>query len=154
MSQLWYETKWLHCSFEVGALLPWGNHGAAVKLLSWLTLFDVEHLHKWWMLTQIKLRKLKHHCALVTCINYSLVWVWPTCTAIWIPDVNTKWYQVRVAIHDDTLFSGPYMTIRDGRFLIALHMGYKSITCWIKYHWSQVIRTLLCTRVSPVQLGE
>ncbi len=42
----------------------------------------------------------------------------------WILMVKTKWYQVKAAILKGTLFWGPHeVTIQDGGFPIALHMG-------------------------------
>ena len=36
---------------------------------------------------------------------------------------NTKWYQVRAAIHSGTLFWITWATIQDGRFPIMQHEG-------------------------------
>ena len=44
----------------------------------------------------------------------------------WISNGNIKWYQVRAAIHDGTLFGGPWMTVQDGGFPMVTASGIKS----------------------------
>ncbi len=48
---------------------------------------------------------------------------------------NTEWYQIRAAVHDGTLFWGPWVTIQDGGLPMATLSGIKSGQQYMMVHY-------------------